>query len=171
MGDQKFVEGQLGVMYKFDQQSGIAGAGVEAGMGVGAGVGGEQRGMGASGGVGEWPWQRQLKWWDGGGQGELTGRYQGQGWELEVVQELELELEAWEQEQEPEAQEQEWEPKAREQELGGWELEGQGNGWEQHHPPPITPTRQSGTRGCLIQSSSSSSGEESEGMEMESDGE
>jgi hypothetical protein len=38
-------------------------------------------------------------------------------------------------------------------------------------PPPITLTRPSGTRGRLIQSSSSSSGEESEGMEMESDGE
>ena len=34
MGDQQFVEGQLEIMYKFDQKSGIAGAGVEAGMGA-----------------------------------------------------------------------------------------------------------------------------------------
>ena len=133
MGDQKFMEGQLGVVYKFYQQSGIAGAGVEAGMGVGAGAGGEQRGVGASGG-GEWLWQRQLKWWDGGGQGELTGRYQGRGWELEVAQEWELE---------PETRERE--PEAREQER---ELEGQGNGREQHHPPQSLQQDQVGLGGA-----------------------
>jgi hypothetical protein len=89
---------------------------------------------------GEWPRQRQLKWWDGGGQGELTGRYQGRGWELEVAQEWELEPETREREREPEARERE--PEERERELGGRErearereLEGQGNGRERHHPP------------------------------------
>ena len=128
---------------------------------------------------GEWLRQRQLKWWDGGAQGELTGRYQGRGWELEVAQEWELEPKPWEQERESETREQEreaktwereletreWEREPEEWKLGERELEGQGNGRERHHPPPITPTRPSGTRGRLIQSSSSSSGEELEGME------
>ena len=52
MGDQKFVEGQLAIMNKFDQKSGMAWAGAEAGtaagtgagVGVRAGAGGELRG-------------------------------------------------------------------------------------------------------------------------------
>ena len=82
--------------------------------------------------------------WDEGAQGEFKGRCEGQGRELEVPQERELELEA----PELEAREREWELKAREWELEleleererelearERELEGQGNGWERYHPP------------------------------------
>jgi hypothetical protein len=77
--------------------------------------------------------------WDEGAQGEFKGRCEGQGRELEVPQERELELEARERELELEAREQELEVEARELEVEARErereLEGPGNGRERYHPP------------------------------------